>query len=164
MTDYAKMYAKINRIMGTFTPLRADCGRLCGCACCKGDDCTGMRLFPHEQTTLKTREIEGGDRLAVCDGTCNREERPLACRIFPFFPTVDQKGKVYVEEDSRAFGLCPMIGNADKIIYDKRFFRALKRVGRILAKDPECLAFLRDTTAEIDTYRALLPAHKLQED
>ena len=164
MTDYCKLYAKIDRIMGTLTPLRADCGRLCDHSCCKGDENTGMRLFPHEQTTLPVRDIEGGDRLAVCDGTCIREQRPLACKIFPFFPTVDERGRVYIEEDIRAVHICPMIGNSDKIAYDRRFFRALRRVGRVLSRDPECLAFLRETTAEIDTYRELLPAVNTQEE
>ncbi len=164
MTDYNRLYRKIDRIMGTLTPLRADCGALCDRACCKGDDCTGMRLFPGEQTILSVRSTDDGGRLAVCDGSCDRDGRPLACKIFPFFPTVDERGRVFVEEDIRAVHLCPMIGNSDKIAYDRRFFRALRRVGRLLAKDPECLEFLRATTAEIDTYRALLPPLKSQEE
>ena len=156
MTDYAKMYAKIGRIMGTLTPLRADCGRLCDHSCCKGDENTGMRLFPGEESTLPVRELDNGVRLVVCGGSSNREDRPLACRIFPFFPTVDSRGRVYIEEDARGKRVCPMIGNSDKIIYDKRFFRALRRVGKILAKDPACLEFMTEATQEIDTYRALL--------
>lgn len=51
-----------------------------------------MRLFPGE--TLKTGEdglprggftLYPGD-LAVCSGRWRRDERPLSCRIFPFFP------------------------------------------------------------------------------
>ena len=164
MTEPQKLYRKIDRIMGTLTPLRADCGLLCDHACCKGDDCTGMRLFPGEQTTLTVRETEDGGRLAVCDGTCDRVNRPLACKIFPFFPTVDRRGRVFVEEDVRAVHVCPMIGNSDKIAYDRRFFRALRRVGRLLTRDAECLEFLRAATAEIDTYRALLPTLKSQEE
>ena len=95
MTDYTRLYRKIDRIMGTLTPLRADCGALCDRACCKGDDCTGMRLFPGEQTRLRVRETDDGGRLAVCDGSCERAERPLACKIFPFFPTVDERGRVF---------------------------------------------------------------------
>jgi len=153
-TDYRKMYDKIFRTMKDLTPLKADCGQLCQGACCKGDENTGMRLFPGEESALAVKELSSGDRLAVCDGTCDRSKRPLACRIFPFFPTIDEKGKIFVEEDDRARNICPMIGHADEIAFDPRFFRAVKKVGKILAKDENCREFLRKTTEEIDMYRS----------
>lgn len=154
--DYPKMYGKIFKIMGDLTPLKADCGTLCGCACCKGDENTGMRLFPFEESELSVKELENGVRLAVCDGTCDRAKRPLACRIFPFFPTIDEKGRIFVEADIRAKRLCPLISHSGEIIFDKRFFKALKKVGKILAKDEACRKFLYETTEEIDTYSAFL--------
>ena len=150
--SYSEMYAKINKIMGELTPLRADCGKLCGGACCKGDENTGMRLFPFEESSLMVKELPNGVRLVVCDGNCDRTQRPLACKIFPFFPTVDEKGRVFVEADLRGKRLCPLITHSEEIIFDKRFFKALRKVGKILAKDPECLEFLREATEEIDTY------------
>lgn len=156
-TDYNKLYSKIFKILGTLTPLHADCGQLCGDACCKGDSACGMRLFPHEESPLTVITGEDGSRLAVCKGTCDRTQRPLSCRIFPFFPTVDEKGRVYVEPDLRAGRLCPLIQHSEEILFDPHFFRALKKVGRLLVKDPECREFLRQTTEEIDLYRALLP-------
>ena len=158
-TDYEKLYRKIYRTLGDLTPLRVDCGVLCGGACCKGDGQTGMRLFPHEQSVLPTRDTEDGGRLAVCDGSCDRSARPLACRIFPFFPTIDDDGRIFVEADMRAARLCPLIEHSNELIFDPRFFRALKSVGKLLAKDPDCRAFLCDTTAEIDLYRAFLEKH-----
>lgn len=155
-TDYAKFYEKIFRTLGDLTPLTADCGVLCDHACCKGDENTGMRLFPHEESALCVKAIEGGGRLAVCDGTCDRSKRPLACRIFPFFPTIDEKGKIFVEKDSRAQRLCPLLTHSDEIVFDPRFFKALKKVGKLLAKDPECRTFLYEATEEIDLYRTLL--------
>lgn len=154
--DYDKMYSRIFKIMGELTPLKADCGQLCGCACCKGDENTGMRLFPFEKSSLKIKELESGDRLAVCNGKCNREERPLACRIFPFFPTIDDRGRIFVEEDFRAQRLCPLLEHKDEIVFDKRFFKALKKVGKILAKDEACREFLYKSTEEIDTYAEFL--------
>lgn len=154
--DYAKMYDKIFRIMGDLTPLKADCGCLCGGACCKGDENTGMRLFPGEESCLSVKELASGDRLAVCDGTCDRSRRPLACRIFPFFPTIDEKGKIFVEEDSRGKGICPMLGHSEEILYDPKFLRAVKKVGKVLAKDEACREFLVKSTEEIDMYRSFL--------
>ena len=154
-TDHKALYRRINAVMRTLTPLHADCGVLCNGACCKGDDKTGMRLFPHEESTLPVVE-ENGVRLAVCNGQCDRETRPLACRIFPFFPTIDEKGRIFVETDDRARRLCPLLTHSDEIVFDRRFFKTVKKVGKLLAKDGECRAFLEETTAEIDTYRAFL--------
>ena len=150
------MYEKIFKIMGDLTPLRADCGQLCGGACCKGNDSTGMRLFPHEETVLSVRHSENGGRLAVCNGSCDRSTRPLSCRIFPFFPTIDEKGRIFVEPDHRAARLCPLLMHSEEILFDPRFFRAVKRVGRILAKDKDGRTFLEQITEEIDLYRTFL--------
>ena len=154
-TDYNKLYSKIFDMLGDLTPLRVDCGVLCNGACCKGDESIGMRLFPFEESSLQvTESVKNGVRLAVCSGTCDRAGRPLSCRIFPFFPTVDDRGKVYVEADMRAYRLCPLVSHIDEVEFDKRFFKALKKVGKILAKDDDCFKFMQDVTAEIDTYKA----------
>lgn len=155
-TNYAEMYEKIYKIIGKLTPLKADCGTLCGCACCKGDENLGMRLFPYEETFLPVKTLENGVKLVVCSGQCKRENRPLACRIFPFFPTVDDRGRVYVEADFRGVRLCPMIAHSEEIVFDKRFFKALKKAGKILAKDEKCLEFLKESTDEIDMYHKFL--------
>lgn len=154
--DYSSMYDKIFKIMGELTPLTVDCGVLCNGACCKGDSQTGMRLFPHEKSCLNITESESGERLAVCNGSCNRTERPLACRIFPFFPTIDEKGKIFVEPDSRASRLCPLLSHSDEIVFNPKFFKALKKVGKILAKDGECREYLYKITEEIDMYKSFL--------
>ena len=155
-SNYNKMYDKIFKIMGELTPLTVDCGVLCGCACCKGDENTGMLLFPHEESELGIKITENGDRLAVCDGTCDRKNRPLACRIFPFFPTIDDQGKIYVELDARAHRLCPMIEHSDELLFDPKFLKAVKKVGKILAKDEDCKTFLEKSTEEIDLYNNFL--------
>ena len=155
-TNYEKMYKRIYRILGELTPLRADCGSLCGCACCKGDSNTGMRLFPYEESVLEIKNTADGGRLAVCNGTCDRNSRPLACRIFPFFPTIDEKGRIFVEPDIRAGNLCPLIAHSEEILFDERFFKALKKVGKILAKDEVCRAFLYETTEELDLFGQFL--------
>ena len=155
-TDYVKLYQKIFKVMGDLTPLKADCGQLCDGACCKGDENTGMRLFPHEESELRVIHTEDGGRLAVCEGTCDRCKRPLACRIFPFFPTIDEKGKIFVEPDVRASRLCPLLSHSDEIVFNPKFFKALKKVGKILAKDDECREYLYKITEEIDMYKSFL--------
>lgn len=142
--------------IGSLTPLKGhNCGELCSAACCKGDSKRGMMLFPGEATSLNTVELPEGGRLAVCNGKCNREERPLSCMIFPFFPTVDEKGRVYAEIDSRAVGICPLAANCDVVEFDRAFIRAVKKAGKYLARDEECLDFLRSITEEIDEINEL---------
>lgn len=143
-------YDKIFKIMGNLTPLKVDCGQLCGGACCKGDSKTGMLLFPGEESPLTVVEGENGQRLAVCNGTCDRSSRPLSCRIFPFFPTISENGKIFVEPDLRAVRLCPLLEHSDEIEFDPKFFKAVKKVGKILARDEECRRFLENITEDID--------------
>lgn len=149
---YKEMYNKIFHILGDLTPLTVDCGVLCGGACCKGDENTGMLLFPYEETTLEVKITEYGERLAVCNGKCKREERPLSCRIFPFFSTIDEKRKIYIEKDYRAARLCPLLEHSEEIVFNPKFFTALKKVGKILVKDDTCREFLYKQTEAIDTY------------
>ena len=44
-----KTLKKVYKILDNVTPLREDCGKLCSGECCKGDDDTGMLLFPGEE-------------------------------------------------------------------------------------------------------------------
>lgn len=139
------------RIIGSLTPLKGhDCGQLCSAACCRGDDKTGMLLFPGETTVLAVTELSDGERLAVCDGTCSREQRPLACMLFPFFPTVDERGKIYAEIDSRACGICPIAAHSEEVVFDPAFVRAVRKAGKALSKDSLCRAFMERVTAQID--------------
>lgn len=143
--------AKAKAAIGTLTPLPGhDCGQLCNAACCKGDDHTGMLLFPGETTTLHTIELENGHRLAVCNGSCDRRERPLACMIFPFFPTIDEDGQIYAEIDARAYGTCPLAAYCDDVLFDEDFLEAVQEAGESLAEDDDCREFLYDVTAQID--------------
>ncbi len=147
---------RAKEIIADLTPLKGhDCGQLCSAACCKGDENTGMLLFPGEETTLQVTVLPGGDRLAVCSGTCPRSLRPLACMLFPFFPTVDEKGRVYAEIDARAYGVCPLAAHSDEVLFDRAFLRSVVRAGRVLAKDGECLEFMQRITAQIDEIEQL---------
>lgn len=137
------------------TPLRADCGEICSKACCKGDENTGMLLFPLEETTLTVKE-ENGIRLAVCGGECDRSERPLSCRIFPFFPMVNDKGEIEAVIDSRGFGVCPLVEHSAEVKFDRRFLRTVRRAGKILMRDEDTRAFMTKMSEEIKAQEELI--------
>lgn len=152
---YKELYQKAYAILGELTPLTSDCGVLCDAACCKGDATTGMRLFPNEECAINTITTENV-RLCVCGGSCNRTERPLACRIFPLFPVLHSDGHISAEIDARALRLCPLAENCDKVKFNKHFVRAVRKVGRLLCSDPECHEFIKESSAEINQYSKLL--------
>lgn len=152
---YDRLYKKARKIMEDKTLLKKDCGLLCGKACCKGDGETGMLLFPNEETILDVIEKDGV-RLCVCDGNCNRDERPLSCMIFPFFPYITKDGRVRVVPDIRGGKICPVVRNFTNVKLDRRFLRRVKNVGRLLVQDEKCRAFLEGISRETDVTVELL--------
>ena len=81
---------KLYELLADATPLRSDCGALCGAACCRGDEKDGMLLFPGERDYYIGREGfrirrsgEYDAEYLVCEGSCDRNDRPLSCRIYP---------------------------------------------------------------------------------
>lgn len=152
---YERLYKKAKNIMEDKTPLKKDCGLLCGKACCKGDSETGMLLFPYEQTTLDVIEKDSV-RLCVCEGSCNREERPLSCMIFPFFPYLTAEGRIKAVPDIRGAEICPIVRNFTRTKLDRRFLNRVKKVGRLLAQDEECREFIEEISREMDVYFSLL--------
>lgn len=138
----------------TLTPLRADCGRQCAGACCQGDDKTGMLLFPGEEMLYEDcsfgRVIPAGfdlggaqARLFVCGGTCERENRPLACRLFPLFLKFMKSGKTRVKIDPRACSVCPLTDYGLTGL-DERFVAAAGQAYDLLLADERCAAYLKD--------------------
>lgn len=148
------MYNKIYELFKDTTPLKADCGLLCSRRCCSGSQDTGMLLFPGEETTLDVKE-NSGRRLAVCSGECERSRRPLSCMLFPFFPVIDERGKISVDFDFRGVSVCPMITNSEVISFNRKFFKNIVKAGKLLAKDAECRKFMEEVTEEINEAKAL---------
>lgn len=161
---YAAFYALVYQAIGPFTPLTYDCGALCGGACCKGSDEMGMYLFPHEEEALDLsafRVVEGENgKMVICNGTCARENRPLACRIFPFFPLLREDGRIEVLPDAGAHRLCPMLQNIDVIRFDKAFLRGVRRAGRLLSVDDDCREYLKMRSGELAKLLPMLYANK----
>ncbi len=150
-------YSVLRRV----TPLDFDCGKICNGKCCKGDDKTGMLLFPGEEKLIdpdiKIIEIENGYKLAVCNGTCDRNRRPLSCRIYPLFPVlVEEEGedKVKVYFDYRAD--CPLYIPTLEYEFNRRFIKGVRRVGKYLLLNEETKRFYLELSDACNEYYALL--------
>ena len=140
-------------MLNALTPLKTDCGRLCGGACCQGDEQTGMLLFPGEDALyagcgfarVLTADFALGSetaRLLVCRGTCPRGERPLACRLFPLFLRFDAQGGTRVVLDPRAHTVCPLTGYGMEAL-DGAFVAAAREAYALLMENERCAAYLR---------------------
>lgn len=155
-----RLYRRAYALLKKETPLgRFDCGRLCGGACCKGTENDGMLLFPHEEELLAhcgyTITAAGEGCAMVCGGTCKRDYRPLACRFFPLFPVITVKNgspTVAAVRDPRAAGACPL-GKGGAL--SPRFVRAVRRAGKILARDDEIRAYMENMSEELAEITAL---------
>jgi len=142
------------------TPLRTDCGLVCGGACCQpaaGED-TGMLLFPGEKAYYeglagyRMLETPHGT-LLICSGRCERADRPLSCRLFPLLPLIRPDG-VKTATDLRAKAVCPL-ARAGKDALSAEFVAAVREAGRILAQAPAQRDFLARLTAQQDELKAL---------
>lgn len=142
-------------VLKGYTPLEFDCGMLCGGRCCHGDENTGMLLFPGEEnlidSNITVKKTDDGTLIAVCNGTCDRRRRPLSCRIYPVFPLIiENDGKEYVEIDFDRRASCPL--TEGDITLNRRFCKAVKRVGKYLLLNEETAAFYRSLSDEISEY------------
>ncbi len=160
------LYKKAYRILEKSTPLKIDCGVLCGKACCKGDQDTGMYLFPGEEEMLSQADdfisikptklysrYGTPIKLAVCQSWCRRNLRPLSCRIFPLAPYISDNGILDVITDPRAKALCPLAAYEDFIQIDPSFKKKVRKVFRMLAQDDEIREFILNLSKILDTYR-----------
>ena len=148
------------QLTGQVTPLKRDCGRVCGARCCsslEGEE-TGMLLFPGEEALYRHREgwqlkKTRDGWLVICPGVCDREERPLACRLFPLLPLPEtaegaetampagEAEQVRVTVDERARGVCPLVKNGIQGL-DPAFRQAVRQAGEVLLQEEEQRAFL----------------------
>ncbi len=145
-------------LLRNVTPLEFDCGKICKGKCCKGDDKTGMLLFPGEESLIdpdiQVIKNENGESFAVCNGTCERKKRPLSCRIYPLFPIIkkDTDGEyIEVEFDSRAD--CPLTSGEYEIT--REFAKRVKRVGKYLLQNEETEGFYRELSDELQEFNEL---------
>lgn len=145
-----ELLRRINRILDDVTPLTCDCGSLCDARCCRGGDHDGMWLLPDEDMLLldadflTIRENAEG-KYAICTGHCDRHQRPIACRMYPYFPMLYRaRGNRYTVRtmpDLRALSTCALFGeNAPAL--NPAFKRAVRRVGILMLRDRKLRAWL----------------------
>ncbi len=138
------------------TPLLRDCGKLCGSACCRADEdgLGGMLLFPGEEAFYATLpegfvisadvDVKGAS-LLTCEGYCKREDRPLACRLFPLL-IIEENGEWTVALDPRAWPVCPLMPSGmDGLSQD--FIGSAKEAALILSKDAVHRQFIANQAA-----------------
>ena len=141
-------------LLENVTPLKTDCGRLCAAACCQGDEATGMLLFPGEETLYEgcafgsviDAEFSLGGRpskLFVCSGSCERENRPLACRLFPLFLKFNEDGSTKLRMDNRAKSVCPLTDYGVEAL-DSAFVDAARQAYDVLLEDEVCARYLKE--------------------
>lgn len=163
----AYIYLQLYRLFDDCTPIKTDCGQLCGSLCCRGDDC-GMYLFPGENEVYKLlspdwARIEKSDfyynvngkqynvPLLMCDGSCNRFERPLACRIFPLTPYI-KDGKLEIIIDPRAKGICPMAKGLYIEDFDADFIANIKKAFVFLMKNRHFSHYMKAYSLYLDDF------------
>lgn len=153
MSAYEAVLAA-RELLENLTPLKTDCGKLCQGACCQGDEQTGMLLFPGEEAFYEgctfARIIPAGfalggqdAQLLVCEGNCERGNRPLACRLFPLFLKFKEDGVTKLRMDVRAKAVCPLTDYGIRAL-DPDFKQAVRSAYDILLEDECCAAYLRE--------------------
>ena len=147
--------------IGDCTPMKNDCGALCGAACCRpdGDGQGGVCLLPGEVELLGAapwcavaHEARMDAPMILCQGPCERSLRPFLCRVFPLCPALGRDGRWTVRMDARARAMCPLVRSGVKGL-DPDFARGVVRAMRIIAETPEGEAFLERWAALEQEYR-----------
>ena len=90
-----------------------------------------------------------------CSGKCNRNERPLSCRIFPYFFYLSEEteNRIKVAPDIRAVDFCPILDNTDDV--NKKFLRALRICALKIEQENEFRDYLFDITEIITDFGLL---------
>lgn len=160
---------RIYKILDGVTPVEGDCGALCRARCCKGGEHDGMWLLPDEDLLLKDADfltihetLEG--KYAVCTGRCDRKLRPIACRIFPYFPLLfrTRAGTHSVKPmpDPRALATCALF-HQDAPEISPAFQQAVRRAGMLMLQDRSIRGWLSNTSGylfDVAQMRELLEA------
>lgn len=155
-TAIIQFYKKLYRLLDEVTPLLVDCGELCQKACCDPKLGQGVYLFPGEEVMFSGKsywepiKIISERKIVDCDGNCKRDERPLFCRLFPLFPYLTPENDLLLVFYSPMHPICPLIKLNDFKILADDYIETVKKIGKILLKNDDCLKFMLEISREID--------------
>ena len=121
-----------------------------------------MLLFPGEEETYTGKEGWTIRKttlgpMVICPGMCARDERPLACRMFPLLPVIGEDGEIRTVTDLRAKAVCPLARQGRSAL-DPAFTEAVREAGSLLAADGEQAAFLKRLEEEQEELKRLRKA------
>lgn len=162
-----EVYSKAYSLLDNTTPCRFDCGELCGKACCQNNanfaQNNGMLLLPYEKEYISSlgaysfsfEDSKDGTYL-ICLGSCERQFRPISCRIFPYYPSFSDGLKFNLRSDIRAISICPIISSKKFIRPNVYFLRNFKKSIKILLSHDEIKRELLKTSEFIDSLYSLL--------
>lgn len=167
-----KALQKARELLLDQTPMKRDCGTLCGAACCQSDESgeNGMLLYPFEEQFYQ-KPIEGfafhlckddslykGGWRLVCEGTCPRKHRPLACRLFPLRIALYTEGETTfakAELDPRSYICCPLAEGGGLRAVSQDFIQAVEAAGNIMIRNVYLLEALYKEQDLINEMRRL---------
>ena len=89
----------------------------------------------------------------MCQGYCDRYQRPLACRIFPLTPYLDKNGHMDIIVDPRAKGVCPMAKGIYLEDFDAVFIKNIKKAFSLLMKNKQFKAFMVEYSKYLDEFK-----------
>ena len=112
-----------------------------------------MPFLPGDEVSVDCLNTAQG-LMTVCPGRCERDERPLACRLFPLLPLPGKDGGIRVVTDQRAKAVCPL-ARQGKSAMDPAFREAVREAGEILAAEDEQASFLRMLAQEQEELKLL---------
>lgn len=155
------IYEQLYRLFDECTPLKQDCGRACGGACCTNEGGEGMFLYPGEQVmshradflNVTKSSFEAGGKcvpIALCGGQCDRTLRPLACRIFPLFPYVKPGSRPVIIMDPRACAVCPIARVMKPQDLESKFVRRVRMTANLLYQFSDTRKFMEEQSNLLD--------------
>ena len=150
----SEFYTPIYKMFNCYTHLSKDCGMLCERACCKDgeEERKGMLLFPGEEKFLEGKgfgiersnwEYAGKKAYVLfCNGVCNRDYRPLGCRIFPLTPLMKKDSTIKLIMNPLAKGICPLARSLKPSQLEPEFNANVKKALNRIKKLKDGKAFL----------------------
>lgn len=162
-------WSRLYGILEDITPLSGDCGGLCGKKCCslKEEVGRGVLLFPGEEAMFTgeaawcaveefspgAENFTGGSYILNCRGTCPREKRPLACRLFPMVPYLGRQGGLEIIADPDALFICPLVRLNETGALEAQFLEGVRRVWLDLLGNSALGDVVRRYSARLDRER-----------